>query len=100
MCYAKNDRYFGWKLHLVCDASDIATRFMLPPARLHDTTAVDYLAHTLPNSTVLLGDRGYVREPLRHQLDDRYGVTMIAIHPICSQYAGRIKTAPHAPQEY
>jgi hypothetical protein len=28
---------------------------------------------------ILLGDRGYVSEPLRHQLDARYGVTMIAI---------------------
>jgi IS5 family transposase len=78
-CSAKNERYFGWKLHLVCDLG-IPTRFLLRPARAHDTTAVVDLACTLPFGAVLLGDRGYVSEPLRHQLDARYGVTMIAIH--------------------
>ena len=28
---------------------------------------------------MLLGERDYVSEPLRHQLNSRYGVTMIAI---------------------
>jgi hypothetical protein len=79
-CSAKNERYFGWKLHLVCDASGIPIRFVVRPARLHDTTAVDDLAWTVPFGTVSLGDRGSVREPLRHQLDARYGVTMIALH--------------------
>ncbi len=37
------------------------------------------LTCTLPFSVILLGHRGYVSEPLRHQLDARYGVTMIAV---------------------
>jgi IS5 family transposase len=78
-CYAKDERYFGWKLHLICDSAGIPARFVLRPARPHDTTAVDDLACTLPFGAILLGDRGYVSEPLRHQLDARYGVTMIAI---------------------
>jgi hypothetical protein len=78
-CYAKDERYFGWKLHLICDSAGITARFVLRPARPHDTTAVDDLACTLPFGAILLGDRGYVSEPLRHQLDARYGVTMIAI---------------------
>ena len=40
---------------------------------------------------MLLGDRGYVSEPLRHQLDARYGVTMIAIH--------RANMQPNTPAE-
>ena len=59
-CSAKNERYFGWKLHLVCDTLGIPTRFLLRPARAHDTAAVDDLACTLPFGAVLLGDRGYV----------------------------------------
>ena len=90
-CYAKNERYFGWKLHLVCDVSGIPTRFLVRPARAHDTTAVDDLACTLPFGALLLGDRGYVSEPLRHQLDARYGVTMIAIH--------RANMQPNTPAE-
>ena len=90
-CYAKNEPYFGWKLHLVCDASGIPTRFLLRPARAHDTTAVDDLAATLPFGAILLGDRGYVSEPLRHQLDARSVVTMIAIH--------RANMQPNTPAE-
>lgn len=77
--YAKNERYFGWKLLLVCDSSGIPIRFVVGPARLHDITAVDDMACTFPFGAVLLGDRGYVSEPIRHQLDARYVVTMIAI---------------------
>lgn len=78
-CYAKDERYFGWKLHLICDSAGIPARFVLRPARPHDTTAVDDLACTLPFGAILLGDSGYVSEPLCHQLDARYGVTMISI---------------------
>ena len=53
-CSAKNERYFGWKLQLICDSSGIPIRFVVRPARLHDTTAVADLACTLSN-------RGYVR---------------------------------------
>ena len=78
-CYAKNACSFGWKLHLVCDSSGIPICFVVRPTRLHDTTAVDDLACTLPFGTVLLGNRGYVSEPLRHHLDAHDGVTMVAI---------------------
>ncbi len=90
-CYAKHERYFDWKLHLVCDTSGIPTRFLFRPARAHDTTAVDNLACTLPFGAVLLGDRGSVSEPLHHQLDARYKVTMIAIH--------RTNMQPNTPTE-
>ena len=90
-CHAKNERYFGWKLHLICDRAGIPARFALRPARSHDTTAVDDLACRLPFGSVLLGDRGYVSEPLCHHLDARYGVTMIAIH--------RANMKPNTPAE-
>ena len=90
-CHAKNERYFGWKLHLICDCTGIPTRFVLRPARQHDTTAVDDLACALPFGSVLLGDRGYVSEPLCHQLDARYGITLIAMH--------RANMTPNTPAE-
>jgi hypothetical protein len=72
--------------------------FVIVRASLHDmssahtdTTAVDDLACTLPFGSVLLGDRSYVSEPLRHHLDARYGVTMIAIH--------RTNMRPNTPAE-
>lgn len=90
-CYAKNEPYFGWKLHFVCATSGIPTRFLLRPARAHDTTAVDDFACTLPFGAVMRGDCGYVGEPLCHQLDARYGITMIAAH--------RTNMQPNTPAE-
>lgn len=90
-CYAKDEWYFGWKLHLICDSTGIPAHFVLRPAHPHDTTAVDDLACTLPFGAILLGDSGYVSEPLRHQLDTRYGVTMIAIQ--------RANMPPNTPAE-
>jgi hypothetical protein len=63
----------------VCDISGIPIRFVVRPARFHNTTAVDDLACTLPFGALVLEDRSYVSEPLRHQIDVRYGVTMIVI---------------------
>ncbi|MFN5936086.1 MAG: hypothetical protein ACK46D_17515, partial [Roseiflexaceae bacterium] len=37
----------------MCDSAGIPTRFVLRPARPHDTTAVDDLACTLPFGSVL-----------------------------------------------
>jgi hypothetical protein len=90
-CYAKNEHCFGWKPHLVCDSVGIPIRLVVRPARMHDTTAVDDLACTVPFGAVLLGDRGSASEPLRHQLDARYGVTMIALH--------RANMQPNTPAE-
>lgn len=36
--HAKNERSFGWKLHLTCDRTGILARFVVRPAHLHDTT--------------------------------------------------------------
>jgi hypothetical protein len=75
-CHAKNERYVGWKLHLICDRMGISARVVLRPARPHDTTIVDDLACTLPFGAIF---PGYVSEPLHHHLDARYCVTMIAV---------------------
>lgn len=87
----QNECYFDWKPHLICDASGIATRFVVHPARFHDTTAVDDLAPTLQFGAVLLGNRGNVSDSLYHHLNARYRVTMIAIQ--------RAKIQPNIPAE-
>jgi hypothetical protein len=69
----KTHAIFYWTHHPICDRIGI-------PALPHDTTAVDGLACTLPFGVILLSDRGYVSESLRHQLDARYGVTLIIMH--------------------
>lgn len=77
-CSAKQERYFGWKLHLIYDIHGIPMRFMVLPARPHDITAVNGLAGTMPFGAIILGDRGYICEKTKHQLDANCGVQLIA----------------------
>jgi len=58
-CAAKREKFFGWRLHLVCRPDGVPVRFQLLPAGFHDLTPVHELAYGLPRAARLLGDKGY-----------------------------------------
>lgn len=58
-CAAKDEKYFGWKLHLVCTPHGIPVNFTLLPAALHDLTPLYELTYDLPLDCRVLGDKGY-----------------------------------------
>ena len=62
-CAAKKERFFGWRLHLVCRPDGVPVRFQLLPASLHDLTPVHELAYDLPEGARLFGDKGYNSAP-------------------------------------
>jgi hypothetical protein len=66
-CAAKKTRYFGFKLHAVCDKNGIFHSFDFSPANVHD---VNYLKDVNENfkNCLLIGDRGYISENLRVDL--------------------------------
>jgi len=39
-CYSKNERYFGWKHHLVCGSDGIPTRYVVCLAQPYDIIAL------------------------------------------------------------
>ncbi len=90
-CSAKQERYFGWKFHLIYDIHGIPMRFMVLPARPHDITAVHGLAGTMPFGSIILGDRGYICEKTKHQRDANCGVQLIARQ--------RVNMIPNTPAE-
>jgi hypothetical protein len=59
-CAAKQEKFFGWRLHLICTAEGIPIAFDLLPAAYHDLTAVHELAFCLPSGASLFGDRGFI----------------------------------------
>ena len=65
-CAAQKSRYFGYKLHAVCDKNGIFHSFDLTPASVHDVNYLTDLKHNLKNCT-LIGDRGYISDD--YQLD-------------------------------
>jgi hypothetical protein len=47
-CAAKEEKFFGWRLHLICNAVGQPVSFQLVPGGYHDLTAVHELAFVLP----------------------------------------------------
>jgi len=58
-CAAKRERFFGWRLHLVCTAGGVPVAFDLLPGGLHDLTPVHELAHGLPVGARVYADKAY-----------------------------------------
>ncbi|WP_041331219.1 IS982 family transposase [Roseiflexus castenholzii] len=56
-CAAKKEKFFGWRLHLMCTPSGIPVSFQLLPAAFHDVTPVHELAVVLPPGARLFGDK-------------------------------------------
>lgn len=58
-CAAKKEKFFGWRLHLLCTPAGIPVSFDLVPAAFHDLTPLHELAVALPSGARLFGDKAY-----------------------------------------
>lgn len=66
-CAAQKTRYFGYKLHAVCDKNGIFHSYDFSPANVHD---VNYLSDVKENfkNCLLIGDRGYISKEFQTNL--------------------------------
>jgi hypothetical protein len=58
-CAAKKERFFGWRLHLVCTPEGLPVAFEILPAAFHDLTPIHELTFELPQDVTLFGDKAY-----------------------------------------
>jgi hypothetical protein len=58
-CAAKKEKFFGWRLHLICTPDGIPVSFQLVPGGFHDLTPLHELAYVLPSGARLFGDKAY-----------------------------------------
>ena len=58
-CAAKDEKFFGWRLHLICNPDGLPVNFVILPAALHDLTPIYELSYELPNGSTLYGDKAY-----------------------------------------
>ena len=58
-CAAKKEKFFGWRLHLICTPEGVPVRFTLLPGALHDLTPIHELTVGLPAGARVFGDKGY-----------------------------------------
>jgi hypothetical protein len=65
-CASQKSKYFGYKLHAVCDKNGVFHSFDLAPAHIYDVNYLKDVKHNLKNCT-LIGDKGYISAD--YQLD-------------------------------
>lgn len=78
-CAAKKEKFFGWRLHLICTAEGIPISFEILPAAAQDLTAIHELSVTLPAGVTVFGDKGYISEPDACTLLADTGVRLVAM---------------------
>lgn len=58
-CAAQREKFFGWRLHLICTPVGVPVAFELLPAAFHDLTPIYELSVDLPAGATLYGDKAY-----------------------------------------
>jgi hypothetical protein len=58
-CAAKDEKFFGRRLHLICNPDGLPVNFIMLPAALHDLTPIYELSYELPEGSSLYGDKAY-----------------------------------------
>ena len=78
-CAAKREKFFGWRLHLICTADGIPVSFDLLPAGEHDLTPIHELAYLLPSGSAVFGDKGYISADDAHTILEETGVRLVSV---------------------
>lgn len=78
-CPAKKEKFFGWRLHLVCTAHGIPVAFDLLPAAQHDLTPLHELLVGLPGGACVYGDKGYIADTDAAAIFEHTGVRLISL---------------------
>jgi len=58
-CKAKDEKFFGWRLHLICTPHGLPVNFTMLPGAFHDLTPIYELSYALPAQSSLFGDKAY-----------------------------------------
>jgi len=78
-CAAKDEKFFGWRWHLVCTAEGIPVSFELLPGAYHDLTPVHELTAALPQGAAVFGDKGYISDADAASIFAATGVRLVSI---------------------
>jgi len=79
-CAAKKEKFFGWRLHLICTPEGIPVSFDLLPASEQDLTPIHELTVALPQGSAVFGDKGYLSDPDAQAILSTTGVRFVAAH--------------------
>ena len=86
-CPSLKEYYYGFKFHLLTDVRGIPVAFVLTPAFPHDSKGLPQLLNELielqmyPCTLVIIGDKAYIGKDYARQLQESYGIELLAIQP-------------------
>ncbi len=78
-CAAKGERFFGWRLHLICTPAGVPVAFDLVPGGLHDLTPIHELTDGLPEGAAVYADKAYNAADEEASILDDTGVRLVPI---------------------
>lgn len=81
-CAAKKEKFFGWRLHLICTPAGVPIAFEMLPASLHDLTPIHELTYELPQGAVVFADKAYNMLAEERSIFDACGVRLIPIRRV------------------
>lgn len=58
-CAAKKEKFYGWRLHLVCTREGLPVAFQMLPGGWHDLTPVHELSFLLPPGSSVYADKAF-----------------------------------------
>lgn len=81
-CDAKKEKFFGWRLHLVCTPDGLPVNFEIVPAAYHDLTPVHELTVTLPEGACVYADKAYNSADDERSIFQETGVRLVPIRRV------------------
>lgn len=77
ICVAKDQRFFGWRLHIIYSLEGVPVSYDLVPARMHDLTAIHELTAHLPAGARVLGDKAFICHEEQRSILAATGVRLV-----------------------
>jgi len=81
VCHAKQESYYGFKMQLITTQEhSLPVAFSITSSRVHDVKALDELLeeNNYLKNNEMLGDKGYISNPLQLQLFEHKGIELKA----------------------
>jgi len=78
-CAAKEEKFFGWRLHLIVTPTGVPIAFEVLPASLHDLTPIHELIERVPGGAWVYGDKGYNSGDDEAVIEGETGVRLVPI---------------------
>lgn len=85
-CVAKKEKFFGWRLHLICTPDGRPANFTLLPASYHDLTPIFEITYDFPEGARFFADKGYNYED---------GETFLALEGLRLLPIRKVNMQPH-----